>query len=404
MPCGFYAWDSAGNGKALKIMEEEKGNEISRREFLKVSGMLGAGAVLLSVFPLKACSTSPSPSARSAVVHVHGAAATSWDYGSGYYGNYVEQSVVDSMVNQGVQRLTGASSVAAAWNAIVPSYAPGRAIAIKVNFNNCGGCSDSHLNIDGLIHPVNSVIAGLKQIGVVEQDIWIYDASRNIPSRFIGMCPFPSVRFIGKWASGCASGTTFVRSDADAAVKFSPPAGTPMPAGQRIADVLIDASYLINIPIMKAHAAAVTLGFKNHFGTISDCASLHDYIYGGSLYSSSYNPLVDIYLNPHISTKTVLTIGDGLFGNWLNNYSKPQPWIVYGGKAPNSLFFGRDPVSIDSVMTDYLALETQQHGSALPVMADDYLVLAEAEGLGVRERGDPTGSGYRKFEYIKFDV
>ncbi len=371
---------------------------------------MGAGAFFLSLLPLKACGKLDEYERRKLsspgkVVHVHGPAATSWDFGVDYYGNHVDQAVVDAMVNQGIQRLTGASSVSAAWRSLLPDYSQGRAIAIKVNFNNCGGCGDSHLIIDALIHPVNSVISGLKQIGVAEQDIWVYDASRGMPSRFIGACPFPLVRFIGRSSSGCALGTSFVSGDPNASVAFSPPGGTPMPAGQRIADVLISASYLINMPIMKTHEAGVTLGFKNHFGTISNCGALHDYIYSaGAQYSSGYNPLVDIYSNTHIWDKTVLTIGDGLFGNWQNNYTKPPSWAMFGNGAPNSLFFGRDPVAIDCVMADLLAAERQQQGITLPSMADDYLALANDAGLGVFERGAPYGSGYSRLEYIRFDI
>jgi hypothetical protein len=337
------------------------------------------------------------------VVHVHGVNSTNWNFSSGYYGNHVNQSTVDNMVELGLMSLTGTSSVTSAWETLIPDYSSGKAIAIKVNFNNCGGCGDSDNVIDALIHPVNSVIGGLKQIGVEEQDIWVYDASRPMPSRFVDGCLFSNVRFISESASGCTEGTTFASSDPDAFVAFSPPAGTPLPNAQRIADVLIDASYLINIPIMKTHAAGVTLSFKNHFGSISNCGDLHDYISGGTaLYSSDYNPMVDIYLNPHIRDKTVLTIGDGLFGNWVNNYSTPQEWVTFGNGAPNSLFLATDPVAIDCVMSDFLAAE-----NGIADMADDYLVLAGNAGLGMYERGDPFqtpyGSGYTQIEYIRIE-
>jgi hypothetical protein len=35
--------------------------------------------------------------------------------------------------------------------------------------------------------------------------------------------------------------------------------------------------------------------------------------------------VVDIYRNAHIGPKTVLTIGDGLYGNWESNMTVSQP-------------------------------------------------------------------------------
>ncbi len=398
-------------------MNQRKYNFITRRVFLKKTGKIGTGIFLFSFLPFKACKLSPSngkppsqPQLQGRVVHTSSPNATSWDFGTDYYGNHVSQTVVDDMVNQGVKDLTGKSTVSQAWQSLIPDYSSGKAIAIKVNFNNNGLCSDSGNLIDALIHPVNSIIQGLKQIGVDEQDIWIYDATRTIPSRFSDGCSFSGVRFIGPWDTACTEETTFVSSDPDASVTFSPPGGTPLPDAQRIADVLIDASYLINIPIVKTHAAGITLSFKNHFGTIQTPENLHEYILeSGAEYSPDYNPLVDIYLNPHIRDKTILTIGDGLFGNWQNNWGKPPGWAIFGNGAPNSLFFATDPVSIDCVMADYLAAEYfAQTGYNLTDMADDYLVLAENAGLGIFERGDPLktpyGSGYTQIDYIRIDV
>ena len=70
------------------------------------------------------------------MVHVHSTDATFWDFGSDYYGSFVDQDVVNEMVDRGVMELTGASSVAEAWQELVPGYQSEKAIAIKVNFNN----------------------------------------------------------------------------------------------------------------------------------------------------------------------------------------------------------------------------------------------------------------------------
>ena len=93
---------------------------------------------------------------------------------------------------------------------------------------------------------------------------------------------------------------------------FYPPSGISMPPATRVTDLLVAARYLINMPIMKRHGwAGLTLTLKNHFGSIDKPAGLHDYIYGYS--GGNYNALVDLYRNPHIGAKAVLTVGDGLF-------------------------------------------------------------------------------------------
>lgn len=147
------------------------------------------------------------------MVHVHAAGATHWDYGSNYYGDYVDQSVVDAMMDVGVMTLTGLGSVAEAWRAIVPEYVPGRAVAVKVNMNNCYhcelprvGCQEWQLALNALIHPVNAVVSGLKRAypAFEERDVWVYEGTignsppesrRRISSRVTAGCRYPGVRF-----------------------------------------------------------------------------------------------------------------------------------------------------------------------------------------------------------------
>jgi len=336
-------------------------------------------------------------------VHIHDNDATYWNFDSNYYGDYVRQDVVDNMVDRGVMELTGTTSVANAWQALIPDYQPGKAIAIKVNFNNAHwSCEESDVDIDALIHPVNAIVRGLKLIGVAEADIWVYDATREIPNRFVSGCLYSGIQY---FASGCRTEATFDSDDPDAIVHFSPPGGIPAPADQKIADVLIDATYLINIPIIKKHkGASVTLSFKNHLGTIARPSDLHSYLGATEpYYSSSYNPMVDIYSNPHVRYKTRLVVGDGLFGNRRNNTDEPEPWTTFGGGAPNSLFFAVDPVAIDCVMCDFLDAELGIYD-----WADEHLQVAEGAGLGTYERGnpwqEPYGSGYSQIDYDRFEL
>jgi hypothetical protein len=351
------------------------------------------------------------------VVHVHAPGATYWDYGHNYYGDYVNQEVVSAMMDAGVRALTGLGSPAEAWRAIVPGYVPGRGIAIKVNMNNCyhcdlprTGCEDWQLALNSLIHPVNAIVSGLYRAYPTfdEADIWVYDATiggnpphsrRRIPSRMVAGCRYPRVRFFD---AGCQEPAGHDSTSPSAAVTWRPPAGIPTPPAMRVTDVLVKATYVINLPIMRRHGSTgVTLGFKNHLGSVADCSVLHEWIFqdGVHLASTDYSPLVDLYMNANIAAKTVLVVGDGLYGNWKGNTTKAGPWRTFGGRAANSLFLATDPVAIDCVMADLLNAEAQLHA-----VAGGYLQLAARAGLGVYERGDPWGTGYSRIRYTRVEV
>ena len=308
----------------------------------------------------------------------------------------MDQDVVNAMVDHGMITLTSASTVADAWQALLPNYQSGEGIAIKVNLNNSWACDETDGEIDAVIHPVNAIVRGLKMIGVNEADIWVFDASyRWMPDRYVDGCQYANVQFFDRF---CRNPAEFGSSDPDAHVVFSPPSGIPVPSARKITDVLVNATYLIDMPIMKNHTGAgVTLAFKNHVGTVNN-PDLHDWIYlNGISYRTDYNPLVDLYCNTHIKDKTILIIGDGLFACKNRQDGRPSSWATFGGQLPHSMFLSADPVAIDCVMCDFLAAETRDY-------ADDYLRLASNAGLGVYERGDPWGSGYSQIDYLKIEL
>ena len=339
------------------------------------------------------------PVLQGKVIHVHSLAATTWT-GQTAYWNYVNQSAVTNMVNQGLMSLTGTSDVAAAWRALLPNYQSGQNIAIKVSFNNTLTCNNTGNKIDGIIEPVNALASGLQQIGVDLQHIWVYDATRALPDRFVNGGLAGIRYFDGSYEGVCRNPAGFDSGLPGAHIAFSPPSGVPLPPDEYLADVLVNAHYLINLPIMKRHVVGVSLGFKNHFGSIDNPGGLHSYIDpGGQNYRSDYSPLVDLYKNSHLRDKTVLTVGDGLFA--AKNYtSGPETWTTFGGKLPNSLFFSTDPVAIDCVMHDFVAAEMTD----LTPHANDYLRAAHAGGLGVYEQGSPWGSGYSQIHYSKIEL
>jgi len=328
--------------------------------------------------------------------------ATDWDFGSDWYGWYVSQERVNAMTDQGLMELTGTASRSAAWNALLPNFQAGQRIAIKVNFNNGG----TYNQIDALIEPVNALIVGLLERGFQASDIYVYDVTHawhdgTMPAaRFIDRCIVSGVNFVYYVGNPDPfSSTQFVH--------YNPPAGGPPLADQPLCNALVDAHYLINMPVVKVHPfSGVTLGFKNHFGSFEYCQFAHAYLpvcLDGPCpyYDPNYSPLIDIFSSPHIAGKTILTVGDCLFGAWCYElcWQHPQPWVTFANGAPNSLFFSRDSVAVECVMTDILAAE-----EPLPANPDDFLVLAGQAGFGVYERGNPWGSGYQYIDYVRIEI
>lgn len=360
---------------------------ISRREFLELS-VASATTAALGISP-RAARADPA-GAPGRVVHVQHPDATSWDFATGWYGDHVDQAIVDAMLERGVMELAGVGSPATAWAQIIPGYVPGQKIAIKVNLNNARSCDDADNAIDASIEVVNALVRGLLTIGASPSDVRVFEAVRTLPYRFLDGCLYPGVEFYSGSTDCGGLHASFVSGDPDAAVQFTAP-GLP---SKRICDVVIDSDYLINVPLMKTHTGAgVTLGFKNHFGTIERPGHLHPWAFlDRAEYSPAYSPLVDIHRNPHILQKTVLVVGDGLFASTSGQAGTPTPWISYGNRSPNSLFLSQDPVAIDCVMYDQLAAETP-----LAPGSDDYLSIAGDLGLGIFEHA--TEGAYVFIDY-----
>jgi hypothetical protein len=114
--------------------------KISSREFLVLAATIGMGIGPFAnrAFARVAGSSKLPGNSIPAhrVVHTHSDQATHWDYQTGWYGDYVDQTVVDRMTERGIMDLTGAPTPADAWRGIIPAYTAGQKVAIKINLNN----------------------------------------------------------------------------------------------------------------------------------------------------------------------------------------------------------------------------------------------------------------------------
>ncbi len=410
---------------------------MTRREFLRNSAALAA-AGWLGERRLWA-----APSAAHRIVRVHDPLASCFDVVNfefqksvpeTYYGNFVSGRVVGRMFDAALCALTGDPDPAQAMRRLVP-YQPGERVFIKINTTTCfklwsGEWDrvqwDLHYNdTDALAEPVNAVIRALVRMGVPQEMIGICDPSwtegysdsekrtpRPIPNRVAKRikAAFPSVVLYRSSFLPGGDGITWKSNDRHAIVEFRDPvinARKGRAMDHRLPDQVIEASHFINLPIMKTHnMGGVTGALKNNFGTVASCRGFHetrkeDKAKVNGLLSDQANPAVDIWMNPHVGAKTRLIVCDGLVGGWDWGEDPPTGWKGFGGRSPNCLLLGTDPIAMDSVIYDQVTeslAEKVKNFSPPNMLADGAKV-----GLGIRElRSGPT-AGYRSIDYVEIN-
>lgn len=296
------------------------------------------------------------------------------------------QEVIDLMLSQSLQQLTGKTTDEAAWDALFHyfnqqrgkgdvGYTAGEQIAVKINL----GCEwsrsyDSNYNwrddrkgglkrIDSTPHLVLAMLKQLVQkAGIPQENIGVGDMIRNFTGPYYDIChgAFPNIQY---WAVSPKGDRVKIEPSDTPVIFYSD--GKDQ---DRISKNLIESDYLINLPCLKAHArAGITIAAKNHFGSHSrnDATHLHrslpcpeqngDYSNGDM---GNYRCLVDLMGHEHLGGKTMLIVVDGLWGAGEAVYP-PNKWHSepFNDDWPSSLIVSQDPVAIESVCFDFLYQE-----------------------------------------------
>lgn len=335
-----------------------------------------------------------------------------------------DQTAVEQMFSSGLQELTGELDDYTAWNSLFRyinqirgrgdvGYQSGEKIAIKINMNNCWDSRNRYSREDNDRDASPYVVKALLRhlvdtVGVAQDDITIYDASRPIPNWFYNrvyyetypaspLVPeFPNVRFIDD--TGGAPGREKVVASNER-IYFSTGLYRTLPT------CVVNAEYIINMPLLKMHPInnGVTLAGKNMFGTwIEAVDEIHEYHESGQIMGNPA-PQTDLLAHEHIGGKTLLYIGDGTYGT-LEDHETIGKFQRYpfNDDWANSLFFSQDPVALDSVMYDFLHAEGTNpiegsqnylHQAAEPPSdvydpENDGIYLSES--LGVHEHWDTS--------------
>ena len=223
-------------------------------------------------------------------------------------GDQIQSLVVLQMLDAAIVELTGLDDAMSAWRAL---FDPGEVIGLKVNTIS---------RYTTTPQTAMAVVQRLQDIGVPAEQIVIFDRSHS-ELKTQGF-PFnnggPGVQCRGAKAwdqQTTVSGTT-----------------------QRVHDVMLSCSALINIPALKEHGTSgFTSALKNHYGTIDSPGALH------GNHCDPYIP--DLNALPVIRDKTRLIVGD-----WIRTC--PYDWNRM--TKENTIAMSFDPVAHDHVARQML--------------------------------------------------
>ncbi len=411
--------------------------KMTRRGFLKST----AAAVAVGFLP--EVGRGAGPVWRHRIVRVHNPLASFFDvvdFGfqknvlETYYGNFVNQEIVYGMFDAALCRLTREDDPAKAMRRLIP-YKPGERVFVKINMTAAYGLWrgrwdtinwDTHYNdTDAIAEMINATIRALVRIGVPQELIGIGDMTwsegypdsekrtpRVTPNRVAKKVKavFPSVVLYRSSFMPDGNGVTWKSNDPHAIVKFRDPLidrRKQRVTSHRLPDQVIAADHFISLPIMKRHdQGGVTGALKNNFGTIASCSYFHEPRYAGegkkgAMFSTEANPAVDIWLNPHVGAKTRLIVCDGIFGGWNWGNDPPTGWKCFGGRSPNCVLLGTEPVAMDSVVYDHVTESLGEKVKDYP--GPNMLVDAARVGLGRHESRKSPTAGYRTIDYVEIE-
>ncbi|MCP4310641.1 MAG: DUF362 domain-containing protein [Bacteroidetes bacterium] len=327
------------------------------------------------------------------VVWMHNPDATNedcipWEYGDGYFlDKNANQEVVDKMLSNAILEVTGTVSEEEAWSSVFnyfnlnhgkgeTGYKAGEKIFIKINAvhawktnSDLSIIDDSNYgNVDTSPQVILAVLRQLiNKAGVPEDAIYIGDPYTNVFKHLFEKlsADFPGVHYMSR---GDHELRETLQLTNDARLKYSDRGTILDEENDQYYDCLINADYLLNIPAMKGHrGGGVTFFAKNHFGSNArDGAShLHKGLHKGTSAPlrgdyNSYRVMVDLMAYEHLGGKTLIFIGDLLWGTSME-HDPPVKFYTppFNNDWTSSILVSMDPVAISSVALDIYQEEFQ---------------------------------------------
>jgi uncharacterized protein (DUF362 family) len=284
------------------------------------------------------------PAGKSRVIRTHHGAVWNPD-------KTLSPGALRLMVDESIRKLTGLEDARQAWGAL---FRPGEKIAIKVNaFSNSRNWTHALL--------VQQVTDSLQEAGIASEQITIFDMATT------------ELKTAGFPVNSRAPGVLCKGMD----FRVSSVPSNVMGKEVNLANILISADAIINIPILKSHPmSGISFAMKNHYGSIQKPATLH---------SPKMEEIADLNALPEIKERSRLIIGDALSASLHFSRSFPywqEDWVG------DSIFMSFDPVAHDSMGLELLARELEKSGTnpaSMVGLAAPAFQRAVELGLGTNE-------------------
>ena len=267
-------------------------------------------------------------------------------------------SVIQTMVDECIKRLTDQATVGAAWKAVFPpTLSLQSKIAIKVNTANSGP-PGTHWS------SVKQIADGLAKIDFSgtpfpKTNITIYD-----------------MNFMGHLTEAGFTKENFP----DVSIVFTSlvDGGDGAMGNKRYASVVKDADFLINVFSPRGHSyppvgSQFTLVFKSHVGTYASDYQDKGEGTGPALHANLVQNLRDMNCTGPVFKKTVLCVCSGIFGmnegngpggaaDYFTNYAKTMDASSKSKVAPTTIMMSTDPISAEMQAIKMLRLNASPAG------------------------------------------
>jgi hypothetical protein len=328
------------------------------------------------------------------VVWIHNPDATNENcspdkYGDGYFlDKNADQDLIDEMLGTALLKVTGVTSEEKVWDSIFQyfninhdkgntGYSAGEKIFIKINAVHAWTTNedlsirndDSYGNVDTSPQVILSLLRQLiNRAGIPEEAIYIGDPYTQIFKHVYEKlsAEFPGVHYMSK--SDVANREQLQITNSDT-LRYSD-LGTILDIEtHQFYDCIVNADYILSVPAIKGHRwGGVTFFAKNHFGSnTSDGAwylhpGLHRTDYNAPLRDgyNRYRVFVDLMSYEHLGGKTLIYIGDLLWGT-SHEHDSPAKFMsaTFDNDWSSSILVSLDPVAVSSVALDILQEEFQ---------------------------------------------
>ncbi len=328
------------------------------------------------------------------VVWVHNPDATNENcspevYGDGYFlDKNADQDLIDEMLSTALLKVTDKTSEEEAWFSIFKyfnsthdkgevGYLTDEKIFIKVNavhawFTNSDLSIRNDNNYGNVDTSPQVILSLLRQLinkaGVPEEAIYIGDPYTQIFKHVYEKlsAEFPGVHYMSKSDVEYREQLQITNSDT---IRYSDRGTILDKEYDQLFDCIVNADYVLSLPAIKGHRwAGVTFFAKNHFGSNTDDGAshlhpgLHRIAYDAPLRDgyNRYRVFVDLMSYEHLGGKTLIYIGDLLWGTSYE-HDPPAKFLSapFNNDWSSSIIVSMDPVAVSSVALDILQEEFQ---------------------------------------------